>query len=689
MPSTCSWEGVAWGLRVRAEERSSTRGADLRDLSRLFVLRGARTLPGLVVVAVLLVLASSGGGYAPTTWYPAALFLLALLVVVVVSDRPALAGAARSNVVVFVFIGALAAWSLLSILWAGAKDDAWDGGNRVVMYLTVFALAGLFPSTPSRSAVILGTFSIGVAVLTGAAFLFGDPGPTFTNGRLAEPIGYASATAALCLMAVWPAVALGIAREASVVIRGLMLGAAAVLIQFAILAESRGAVLALPFAALLYVVLMPNRARALLALILLATVAYFTWGPLTDVFAAVRTDNSAVLDDARVVVVMTFAAVSAIGALVAFAERRISVSAVWSRRWSLAFQIAVVVAALAGAGVWMARGGDPVDRAESAWQDFKSGYPDSFGDSRLTGELGTNRYDFWRVGLQLFREEPVLGAGADNFSLVYVASRRTDEEPTYPHSIAVELLSQTGIVGAALFVAGLIAAAIAFVRKRRSLDPFGRLIAASAMAGFVYWLLHASVDWFWELPVLGAAAFMYLGLALATSPDTEVDRSSDHRPAGWATAIGLVACVAVALSLLFPWLSARAINEALAVWRTDPDAAQLRLAQARELNPLTDRADEIAGAIASRTGDVATMRRSFQRALERDPENWYSHLELGIAHALAGDRDSALAELQTAEDLNPRDAIIDEVQALVLAGQPVSAAAVDERFLARLEARLG
>jgi tetratricopeptide (TPR) repeat protein len=207
------------------------------------------------------------------------------------------------------------------------------------------------------------------------------------------------------------------------------------------------------------------------------------------------------------------------------------------------------------------------------------------------------------------------------------------------------------------------------------------------MTGFVYWLLHASVDWFWELPVLGAAAFMYLGLALGTSPDAELARDHDSRPAAWARGLGLVACVGVALSFLFPWLSARAIDQALAIWRTDPSAAQVRLAQARELNPLTDRADEIAGAIASRTGDVATMRRSFERATGRDPKNWYSHLELGIAYALSGDKDAALAELDIADELNPRDRIIDDVQARVLSGRAVSRALVDERFLARAEAR--
>jgi tetratricopeptide (TPR) repeat protein len=659
----------------------------LADLGRLVIVRNAYTLPGLLLVGVLIALASAGGGYAATSWYPAALFLLALLAVVVVSDRAAFATAAKPNVVAFAALAAFAAWSLLSILWAGAKDDAWDGGNRVVLYLIVFALVGLVRSTPHQSAVILGTFSAGVTVLAGGTFLFSDPGTTFTNGRLAEPIGYASATAALCLMALWPAITLAVARESPILLRGLMLGCAAALLQLAVLAESRGAVLALPLAAIVYVVLVPYRARVLLALVLLGLVTYLTWDPLTDVWSGVRSDSSSALTQGRVLLAATFAVVAGVGALLALAERRVSVSSLFARRASRAFQVGVLLLLILGAGRWVADQDKPLDRADRAWQDFKSGYPDSFGDSRLTGELGTDRYDFWRVGLQMFRDEPLLGAGADNFSLEYVGSRRTDEEPTYPHSILIEVLSQTGIVGAALFVAGLLAASFAFARKRRALDGFGRLVAASAMTGFIYWLLHASVDWFWELPVLGAAAFMYLGLAIGTSAPADAGRDDYYEPAPWARGLGLVACVTVAFSFLFPWLSARGIDQALAIWRTDPDAAQVHLAQARALNPLTDRADEIAGAIASRTGDVATMRRSFQRAIGRDPKNWYSHLELGIAYALSGDQQSALAELEIADELNPRDRIIDDVQARVLTGRTVSPSAIDARFLVRAEAR--
>jgi tetratricopeptide (TPR) repeat protein len=638
-------------------------------------------------VAILVLLASAGGGYALSDWYPAALFLLGLLVVVALADG-SMALAARSNVVAVAIFGAFAAWSLLSVAWANAKDDAWDGGNRVFAYFAVLAILGLAPSTPRQSAVILGAFSVGVMVLTGATFLFGDPGPTFTNGRLAEPIGYASATAAVCLMAVWPALSLAVAREAPVLLRGAMLGCAAVLLQLALLAESRGAVFALPLAAVVYVVLVPFRARALLALIVLGVAGYLTWDTLTDVYAGVRGGSSTALTDGRLALAATFFAVAAAGALLALADRKLSVPEAIARRGARAFQVGVVVALLAGAAAWIAQDERPLERADGAWQDFKSGYPDSFGDSRLTGELGTNRYDFWRVGLLVFRDQPLLGAGADNFSLEYVQDRKTGEEPTYPHSIEIEVLSQTGIVGAVLFAAALIAAAVAYARKQRGLDGFGRLVAASAMTGFVYWLLHASVDWFWELPVLGAAAFMFLGIAMGTSSRVDAPRDRYSRAAPWARALGLVVCVAVALSFVFPWLSARAIDGALAVWRNDPDEAQVRLAQARELNPLSDRADEIAGAIASRTGDVATMRRSFERAVERNPQNWYSRFELGIAYALSGDDEAALTEVTIAEELNPRERLIHEVRAQVLLGLPVSPASIDARFLARAEARV-
>jgi len=669
---------------VLSETRRSAAGF-VSELRYKLVVENARALPGFLVLVVILSWAGGNGGFTLTDWYEGALFLLALLVVTLVADREALSVPTWSTAVALAALVGLACWSLASILWAGAKDDAWDGGNRVVTYVIVFVLIALIPATPKRAAVLLGSFAAGVAVLTAWPFFSGSPETVFINGRLAEPIGYPSATAALCLMAIWPAAALASAREVPPYVRAPLLGVAAVLLQFAVLAESRGSVLALVVATVAYIAFVPSRPRALLVSVVLAAVAVASWGSLTAVFAGLHAGRVSELGEARAVIAVTFLATTVVGVLIAELDRRFGASS--AARWTgRLLQLFAVTFVLLAGGLWIVNAGNPVDRVESAWTDFKSGYPQSFGASRLTGELGTTRYDFWVVALHLFRSEPVTGVGADNFSLEYLKERNTGEEPTYPHSIEIEILSQTGIVGAALFVAALIAAAIAYIRRRRELDGFGQLVAASAMAGFVYWLLHASVDWFWELPGLGGAAFMFLGLAIGISGRDEISRDRESRVLPWARPLGLLACIAVALSFVFPWLSARAIDDALAGWRTDPKAAQVRLAQARELNPLSDRADEIAGAIASRTGDVATMRRSFERAVERNPQNWYSRFELGIAYALSGDDDAALTELTIAEELNPRERLIHDVRAQVLLGLPVSPASIDARFRERAEA---
>ena len=44
-------------------------------------------------------------------------------------------------------------------------------------------------------------------------------------------------------------------------------------------------------------------------------------------------------------------------------------------------------------------------------------------------DVGSGRYDFWRVALDAFVAHPIGGLGQDNFADYYVRRRRTDEEP--------------------------------------------------------------------------------------------------------------------------------------------------------------------------------------------------------------------------------------------------------------------
>ena len=138
--------------------------------------------------------------------------------------------------------------------------------------------------------------------------------------------------------------------------------------------------------------------------------------------------------------------------------------------------------------------------------------------SRLVSGLGSNRYDFYRVALDEFLAHPIVGIGADNFQQQYLVHGRSEETPRYPHSVELRTLAQTGLVGALLALVGLGAALLAGARALRSADPLARAVAAAALAGFAYWVVHGSFDWFWEFAGLGAPAFALLGIACALAP---------------------------------------------------------------------------------------------------------------------------------------------------------------------------
>ena len=134
--------------------------------------------------------------------------------------------------------------------------------------------------------------------------------------------------------------------------------------------------------------------------------------------------------------------------------------------------------------------------------------------------LGSNRYDFYRVALDEFVAHPLVGIGADNFQQQYLAHGRSEETPHYPHSVELRTLAETGLIGALLALVGLGAALLAAARGLRGPDPLGRAVVAAALAGFAYWVVHGSFDWFWEFAGLGAPAFALLGLACALAPRT-------------------------------------------------------------------------------------------------------------------------------------------------------------------------
>jgi tetratricopeptide (TPR) repeat protein len=658
------------------------------------------TVPALVAVALLVVWATSQAGYPLTHWAPGGLFVLALLAIAL-SSIPLRLG--EIPVPVRIALGCLAAYtalSFLSILWAGVPGDAWEGANRTLLYLFVFALFALWPQRGQTAALLLGLWTVGLIVLAAVTALHLDSAGSTSlqalipGGRLIYPSEYVNANAAQWLMAFWPAVLLARSERLPWAARGVLAGGAVLLAGLALLSQSRGSLYATPVMLVLVFALLPGRTRTFALLLpvvagigaaapsVLAVGDHLKAGNVTT--ASVHSAIAATFAAAVVValVVALGAAIEARGTLSMASRRKL--------RTSIA-AVALIVLAVGLAGGLVAAG-NPIRRVEDGWRSFKGGYAsDRTTGSHLVSGLGSNRYDFYRVALDQFLAHPLVGIGADNFQEQYLAHGRSEETPHYPHSVELRTLAQTGLIGTLLALIGLGAALLAAARALRSSDPLIRSVTAAALGGFVYWVVHGSFDWFWEFAGLGAPAFALLGLACALAPRvpavlvssthgvgqlTETSsasgrlRSADLRRLGIGA--GVVVALAAAASLTAPWLSELEVQSAARIWTKAPQTAYARLNDAARLNPLGDEPYLVAGSIALRFGDLTRANHEFALALARTPGDAYATLERGAIASTQNDRGAALQLLAQAARLNPRDPLTRQALQLTREGKRVN-----------------
>lgn len=652
-------------------------------------------LVGALPLGLFLLWAAIDGGYPPVLWYPGAVALAGLLALLLATAPQLLRTLPRTGVAALGLLGAFTLWSFFSIAWAADRGEAWDAANRSLLYLAVYGVFLLWPWRGRQAAILLGAYALGVAGIAAATYVRAlssdDPAAFFIGGRYSEPVGYINADCALFLTAFWPAVFLASRRETPWWLRGLFLATAGFLLEQAVLPQSRGSLFVVPAVVLLYLVVVPGRTRSFLVLGPAFLATYLVRDPLLDVYAAVREDIPAgALGALEEPLLGSAVALFALGTVYGLVDRFAPLPRDLARLGAWLLWLLAGLAAFVAAVALLVVYGNPVTRAQDAWDEFSAGQQFEESSSYFGANLGSNRYDFWRVALGEFRDSPVAGIGAGNFSAAYLRERESPEEPLYPHSLPIMVLSQTGLVGSVLFGGFLLGALGSAWRGRKWRSQFGNAVAAAAVVTFSYFALHGSIDWFWEFPALGGPALAALGLAGGLERPAA---RAIERPSGWsrgrvtAAALSTLLLVAALASLALPWLSAREVERAADVWRSDPDDAYASLERARWLNPLSARPDLFAGAIAMREEDYDRAEAAFGRALERNEDDWYAELELALVAALEGRVDEALTRLDRAEALNPGEEAVEVVRAGIASGEPVDPRVIDRIFLQRVAER--
>lgn len=562
-------------------------------------------------------------------------------------------------------LAAFAVWSGISLLWSVAPDQTWVELNRVVAYALVAGIAIAVGASHPRASELVGTGFFAIALIV-AIYALGQklvPGLHIsgvfdlnqTGGipRLQEPIGYWNALALFVVLGVPMAVHLAADAGRPARSRLVAAGGLEVMLLTIGLTLSRGGLLALAVALLLAIAGARARLRALawLALSALATVPPLLLG-LTDhslsaagVALGSRETAGAVL--AAVLVGSLIALVLAGRALLLF-EPRLRLGPSLQRHARYAGW--VVLALLIAAGV-----------VAAIVTGFTSGRaPSNVTPNRLL-TTDSYRWLWWKEAANAFASRPLGGWGAGSFGVVHLIYRQNTLPVQQPHSVPLQFLSETGIVGALLGLGalGLLAFAAARGARRQQARGLEMALAAAAAA----YLVHCLYDWDWSIPALTIPALLFIGvLAGAGTPATAAD--DPLRPAAGLGA--RAACLAAAtlwlgffvISAVLPSLAASKANaaliEAASASSARLDAAESNAKRASSLDPLSDAGLRAQGLIAVHRHKIARARYYLERAVERQPSDELAWDELGQVDGLLGDRSGVRHAARQVLALDPR-----------------------------------
>lgn len=604
-----------------------------------------------VVVGLIALTALDGGLYDYSRWGLLAAVMLAVLAGLLIAGKVGRFGILTPP---FVALAGLAAWASASLLWADSPDRAWTESNRLVLYTAVFAICVVALRTSRdarRSLAIIGAVIAAAALWTSVALLRGDPA-AFLDHRLDMPIGYINGTAGLFLIGLWPLVSLA-ERAANPLAAAATIAFAVLEANLLVLTQSRAIVPAVLLSTCVLVALFPGRIRRVWTLLFIAA-GVAVASPWTLAIYADRVPGQPrqvahdLAQGAAIASLLAAFGVAAMWGAVALLRHRLT-----SPGAQRLCAIGTVATVLCVTAVGLAASGDPVAHVQTQWRAFTTLNATETSSTRFTG-AGGFRYDLWRVAVDDFKREPVLGVGAGSYGLSYYQQRAQQESIRQPHSLPLQILAELGLVGgvlALIVVAGTVAA---IVRHRRQ-----DVLAGVAGAGIALsWAVQASLDWLYNLPGITCIAIV---AAVAASGHRQFVPFADTRTRRLVLVSSAVLVAVGAASFGRHYSASVYAQSARDALARSPSLAIDKSATSLQLNPYALETLYTRAAAYARLDDYSRARSVLMRAAAREPLNFVPWALMGDLAARRGELSQARSAYRRALMLNPRDALLREL----------------------------
>jgi tetratricopeptide (TPR) repeat protein len=631
----------------------------------------------LAVAGAVFGLALDHGTYGALDRYSVAVGLWWVVVLAVGLSLWPLERPTRAALVSGGLLVALAALTALSIAWSDSAERAFAEFDRVTLYLGVFVLAVAAGTRANAhrwsDGIAIGITAVGLLALLSRLY------PDLVNeddlflllpdvkARLSYPVDYWNGLAILIGLAFPPLLRAAIAARRTLW-RGLALAPLPALVAAIYLTSSRGGAAVAIAGTIAFVAFTGRRAAAAGAVV---STAAFSAAVIAVLVARSELvdgplESAAAADQGSSAALLIAAACAACGLFWAFAAPRLprpSFQIGRRARYALAgLAVAAAMTAIVAA--------DPVERFES----FKRP-PHAVNDPRrelVSGHLlsanSSGRWQYWEAAIDQFESRPLAGRGAGSYEAWWAEHASFSRFIRDAHSLYLETLGELGLVGALILLALFGTAAVVATQRLRGAPEGDRTTIAALAAVFVAFALAASIDWMWELTVVGLIGIACLGLLVgpASAPRRrERPRSGPGAPAAprgsgsrlriAVAAVGLLVILAQAI----PLLTQAKIEDSRAVAeRGDLRGAVEDALAARRLQPWASSPHLQLALVREEAGDLRSARESIRRAIDNDPSDWRLWLVATRLETKAGLISEARKSLKRARSLNPQSPLL-------------------------------
>ena len=626
----------------------------------------------------------AGGFFAGATGVAALALAVGLAVWVTVAARP-FGGWSAGLAVAAGALALFAAWTLCSEFWSHAPARALVEFDRVLLYLLVLIVCGLEATRRGDLSRMVQGIAAALTAICVAGLLSRllpdvvNAAPNIVNERLSFPLTYWNAmgiAATLALVLCAHLTASGAEPRAVRVLAAALIPAVAMTL---FLTFSRGGIWVAPVGLVVYALLAQPRGllTALPAAGLPAAAAVYAALQADALTEADFAQSAAAIDQGHrllwiVIGCMVAAAVlRTLGLAVDKRVAKIQVSPPRLRaaRWTLVAATALAIAVGAFAADAPAR----IDKIRDTWSHGTFLATSDLRD-RLLSFSDNGRVLHWRVATDTFAEHPLLGTGAGTYRLSWEQRRETAFQVTDAHSLYLEVLSELGVPGLVFLLVALGSVLVAGLRRLRGPE---RHVHAAVVAAGVALLIHAGVDWDWEMPAVFLWLFGAGGVMLAA-------RAGGERapvPGRLARLLAGLACLLVALTPWFIATSQPPLNAASEAFdRGDCRTAIDSALTASERLSVRPEPFEVIGWCDVRAGQGPLAVAAMTSAHDRDPNNWAYVYGLAVAKAVAGQDPRPLAT--RAVRLNPQQQIASDFAKRVKTANKARWPAIAQRALA-------